>query len=313
MAEHREAVVFPNRNALKLFGILHRPVDVPEREVGVIFLSPGVKSRVAPHRLYVKMTESLLRQGYPVLRFDFFGLGDSEGELPEKELADLYATVQDGRYIDDTLCAMDWMEERLGLKQFVLAGLCGGALTGLFAAAKDSRARGALGLGLPVALDGRTADASEFMTQGQLQEVGRSYLRKLFSLEAWLRLLTFKTDYRMLWRAVSQRIVRKWMPRKTNLVATTSSNLNPLFKASFREFLSNDGSLLLVFSGADRLAWEFKEKFSQPFAKHIEAFRDDYELHTIPNANHILSNPEWRHEVQNIADAWFVLHFGNRP
>lgn len=309
MARTREAIVFPNRDGLKLFGILHRPTGVPEREVGIIFLSPGVKSRVAPHRLYVKMTESLLRQGYPVLRFDFFGLGDSEGELPEKELVDLYATVQDGRYIDDTLCAMDWMEERLGLRKFVLAGLCGGALTGLFAAAKDRRAQGVLGLGLPVALDGRTADASELMTEGQLRVIGHTYLQKLFRLDAWIRFLTFKTDYRMLWRAVSRRIRGPSVLQKPAATITPGSNLNPMFTAAFSEFLSNDGALMLVFSGADRLAWEFEEKFARPHAKRIQSLRDRCEVHTVHNANHILSSPEWRREAQGVADAWLARHF----
>lgn len=309
MAEHREAVVFPNRDGLKLFGILHRPVDVPEQEVGVIFLSPGVKSRVAPHRLYVKMTESLLRQGYPVLRFDFFGLGDSEGELPEKELVDLYAAVQDGRYIDDTLCAMDWMEERLGLKQFVLAGLCGGALTGLFAAARDQRARGVLGLGLPVALDGRTDDASKFMTQGQLEKVGGAYLRKLFNPGAWWRFLSFRTDYRMLWRSIRSRIARRPSTPAGGKDKEAGTNLNPLLPPAFQKFLADGGKLLLVFSGGDRLAWEFEEKFATPSADKLNRLGKGYEVHTIPNANHILSDPAWRSGMQAISDAWMARYF----
>lgn len=309
MAEHREAVVFPNRDGLKLFGILHRPVDVPERDVGVIFLSPGVKSRVAPHRLYVKMTESLLRQGYPVLRFDFFGLGDSEGELPEKELSDLYATVQDGRYIDDTFCAMDWMEQRLGLKRFVLAGLCGGALTGLFAAAKDQRAKGVLGLGLPVALDGRTADPSQFMTQGQLESLGETYLRKIFKPGAWIRALTLRTDFRMLWRSVRRRLFSRGSSPASTHPNETASNLNPLFPPSFYKFINDGGKLLLVFSGGDRLAWEFEEKFSVPSSDRLRELGQGYEVHTIPSANHILSDPEWWSKMQALSDAWMTRHF----
>jgi len=309
MAEHREAVVFPNPDGLKLFGILHRPADVPERKVGVIFLSPGVKSRVAPHRLYVKMTESLLRQGYPVLRFDFFGLGDSEGELPEKELVGLYAAVQDGRYIDDTLCAMDWMEQRLGLQKFVLAGLCGGALTGLLAAAKDSRARGVLGLGLPVALDGRSSDPSQFMTQGQLESLGETYLQKLFKPRAWLRVLTFKTDFRMLWRSVRRRLFSGGSLPKAASLGETTSNLNPLFPPALFKFQAESGKLLLVFSGGDRLAWEFEEKFSVPFSERLRGLDDGYEIHTIPDANHIISDPAWRAETQAISDGWMARYF----
>lgn len=309
MAEHREAIVFRNRDGLRLFGILHRPVDVPERSIGIIFLSPGVKSRVAPHRLYVKMTSALLKLGYPVLRFDFFGLGDSEGELPERELTDLYATVQDGRYVEDSSCAMDWMQDRLGLKKFVLAGLCGGALTGLFAAAKDLRVSGVLGLGLPVALDGRVMDASKFMTQGQLNEVGGAYLSKVLKPSAWMRLLTFKTDFRMLWRAVSRRLQGHRTKPGSGSAGSPESNLNPLFAAAFFEFLGRGGKLLLVFSGADRLAWEFEEKFSQPNAERLGKISSGYEIHTIPSANHILSDPGWRQQMQHQVDGWLARSF----
>lgn len=305
----RQAVVFRNRDGLRLFGILHRPGGVPGKDIGVIFLSPGVKSRVAPHRLYNKMTESLLKQGYPVLRFDFYGLGDSEGELPERQLADLYATVQDGRYVDDTLCAMDWMQEQLGLNRFVLAGLCGGAITGLMAAGQDRRARGILALGLPVALDGRTADASRFMTRGQLDDVGGTYLRKLINPGAWLRLLTFRTDYRMLARAIFHRVFRGRPLSPALPSGEPPSNLNPLFTPAFFDFLSGDGKLLLVFSGADRLAWEFDEKFAQPYAERLRTLGSGYEVHTIPNANHILSDPRWRREMQEISDTWLAAHF----
>jgi alpha/beta superfamily hydrolase len=309
LAERREAIVFRNRHGLKLFGILHRPADVPERKIGVIFLAPGVKSRVAPHRLYLKMTASLLRQGYVVLRFDFYGLGDSEGELAEKKLLDLYATVWDGRYVDDALCAMDWMEQSLGLKRFVLAGLCGGALTGLLAAAKDRRARGVLGLGLPVVLDGRTADASKFMTQGQLENVGDTYLRKLFNPAAWWRFLTFRTDYRMLGRWLHCRLRAGRSTQEAAGEIAAGSNLNPRFPPAFHQFVADGGKLLLVFSGGDRLTWEFEEKFAAPFAHRLHALGDRYEVHTIPNANHIFSDPAWRSQMQALSDDWMSRHF----
>ncbi len=277
----------------------------------MIFLSPGVKTRVAPHRLYNKMTESVLKLGFPVLRFDFYGLGDSEGELPETQLVDLYASVQDGRYLDDTLCAMDWLEQRLGVRQFILAGLCGGALTGLFAAGRDRRVCGVLGLGLPVALDGRETDPSRFMTQGQLEDLGSTYLSKLFNPHAWWRLLTFKSDYRLLFRAVQRRLLgkQKTAPKPVTASEPQVSNLNPLVPPAFFDFLSAGRHLLLVFSGADRLAWEFEEKFAQPYAGRLAGLGNHYEMHTIAHANHILSDPQWRNEMQELSDDWLLRHF----
>jgi len=99
-------VTFRNRDGFRLFGILHQPDRPREPGLGILLLSPGVKMRVAPHRLYNKMAAGLAALGYPVLRFDFHGLGDSEGDASETNLADLYRATQQGRYVPDTLCAI---------------------------------------------------------------------------------------------------------------------------------------------------------------------------------------------------------------
>ena len=105
----RHPVTFANRRGERLVGIVHPPADRGS-DTAVVLLSPGVKTRVAPHRLYNKLTETLVAQGYWVFRFDFYGLGDSEGEVDETYLADLYGSVALGRYVDDTRDALDWMQ-----------------------------------------------------------------------------------------------------------------------------------------------------------------------------------------------------------
>ena len=84
------------------------------RDVAVVLLSPGVKTRVAPHRLYNKMAAALTAQGFTVLRFDFYGLGDAEGDVPLRLLRDLYGSVALGRYVNDTKDALDWLARTHG-------------------------------------------------------------------------------------------------------------------------------------------------------------------------------------------------------
>jgi len=78
--------------------MLHLPQKASRRPVAVLLLSPGIKMRVAPHRLYHKMAAFIADLGFPVLRFDFHGLGDSEGELGESTLAEVYNSIQSGRF-----------------------------------------------------------------------------------------------------------------------------------------------------------------------------------------------------------------------
>ena len=116
-------ISFRNQGGVMLHGILHEPDASVARGVCVLLLSPGTKGRVGPHRLYTKIAARLAPLGFHVLRFDFYGLGDSEGELSTRVLADMYNSIQSGRYIGDTIAAMDWMQETLGVRRFVGSGL----------------------------------------------------------------------------------------------------------------------------------------------------------------------------------------------
>src|SRR5688572_27422911 len=175
-----EAVSFLNADGLKLFGTLHRPSAGSDSPLpAVVLLSPGVKMRVGPGRLYVPLTEMLTEQGYTVLRFDFFGLGDSEGALKERLLADVYNNIEVGRYVADTLSALDWLHSTHRIKRFILGGLCGGAITALLAAQRDPRVEGLLSLGMTVTLASNAATPGRYMTQAQLEKRARTYLQKL--------------------------------------------------------------------------------------------------------------------------------------
>jgi len=199
-------VNFKNKNGAMLYGMLHSP-EKPRTNIAIIILSPGIKNRVAPHRLYVKMARSFSELGFPVLRFDPEGLGDSEGEIDERYAADLYGTIQVGRFVEDTICAMDWMQRDHNIFRFVLTGLCGGAITGLLAGAKDKRVECLMGQSIPIILDSSNIVYDEFLTDSELKKRGEGYLGKLFDIKSWhswIRFLTFRSDYRLIYRSVLQ-------------------------------------------------------------------------------------------------------------
>ena len=141
-------------------GVLHVPDGPRAHDLGIILLSPGVKMRVGPQRLYPRMTDHFVSLGVPVLRFDFYGLGDSEGTLPEERLKDVYNHIEVGRFVDDSVDAMNWMAEQCGTRRFILSGLCGGAITGLLVGERDERVAGLLALGITPLLASRSADPS---------------------------------------------------------------------------------------------------------------------------------------------------------
>ena len=296
-----------------LFGMLHLPDDkVKKKDTAIVLLSPGVKMRVAPHRLYIKMADFLVKLGYPVIRFDFYGSGDAEGEIELDLVADYYGSVAVGRYIDDTVSAIDWIEQHLQLNKVLLGGLCGGALTGLLSC-DDARVVGVLGLGIPVNRYSANIDKSKYITQGQLTQLRSGYIKKLFQPKSWLRLLTFQSDFRVLAKSLLQPLKKKKKNPKTEPATAESnqesSDYNSLFGDAFFKLVESQRKIIIIYSGADRLAWEFDEKFRDVYQQKLEQYKSYYELHNIEHANHILSDRTWQEEMQKIATTWLNQHY----
>ena len=309
-------VSFLNNDGLKLFGILHQPTVDRFNGRAIIILSPGIKSRVAPHRLYIKMARQYVDLGFNVLRFDYSGLGDSEGNVDYEKVADFYGAVQVGKYIADTTAAMDWLSNTYNITKFILAGLCGGAITGLLTAAQDSRVDSLISLAIPVTLDGANVDRTQFITQGQLQRLSKGYINKLFDLKSWLRFLTLQSDYRVIFKSAKQMFYSKKdnvssdvEPMRASSKEPHKDNFNRLFPQAFFNMTSSSRKILLIFSGSDRLGWEFEEKFVLPYKEKLEGVNKSYTLHTIADANHILSFPEWQDEFFNITTTWLSENY----
>jgi hypothetical protein len=282
------------------------------RDVAIILLSPGVKNRIAPHRMYNKMAATYAALGFWVFRFDFYGLGDSEGEVREPLLADLYGSIQVGRYCDDTRAAMAWMRRTHGFKRFILGGLCGGAITGVLAGADDPAVVGILGLGIPVILDGSSVDKVRHMTTGQLERIRQRYVRKLLDPSAWLRLLTLKTDFRQLRRAFAAKTPKISAPAAGTVPSAkppAESNANPKFPPTFLKIIGSGRPAILVFSGSDRLYAEFQEKFLAYHRDAVERHARHLEVAVVERANHIFSFTEWQQEMLRLTRSWLQQRF----
>lgn len=303
-------VTFLNQEGLRLYGMLHQPAVPRDGAETVLMLSPGIKMRVAPHRLYNKLAERLVAMGHPVLRFDFHGLGDAEGRAPETLLADFYEATQLGRYVGDTRAAMDWMQRTYGTTRFIAAGLCGGALTGLLTAEHDQRIVALLAISFPIILDGSERDPRRFMTAAQLNDTRSGYLRKLRLREwrAWLRLLTLQSDYRMIVRSMFKPVLSRLKPKAVSAPsaepAAAADNTNPLVAPAFRSMVSTSRPVLFVFGESDRLYWEFDDKFLRRHARALEQYAAWYHVHVMPKANHIFSASHWQAELFDRCCAW---------
>lgn len=315
MAEVR-AVSFPGSEGRELFGTLHLP-STPSPGLPVIVLfSPGAKMRVGPGRLYVPLTDMLNAMGYLVLRFDFFGLGDSEGELEESLLVDVYSNIQVGRYVTDGQIALEWLRREHGATRFIVGGLCGGALTGLLVAEREPSIIALLSIGMTVTLDSDSAMPSKYLTQFELAHLRRGYLAKLLDPRAWLRLLTFRSDFGVIVRSMLSGLVKKRSAEPTGVASASGpdqaprlppeqlANVNPLFPTAFFAFLGRGGRALMVFSEKDRMLGDWREKFVDLYPEQMRRFAPQVTEHVVAGANHVLSERAWQQEMHAAARTW---------
>lgn len=66
--------------ASQLYGCLHRPALHTAEGKAVLLCNPFGQEAVRLHKLYRVLAERLSRQGHAVLRFDYLGTGDSDGD-----------------------------------------------------------------------------------------------------------------------------------------------------------------------------------------------------------------------------------------
>lgn len=73
-----------------LFTTVYWPTG-PRRELGVVLCAPPFHEYVHTHRTFRHLAEKLARAGFPVIRFDYFALGNSSGDLFEPNVVETWA------------------------------------------------------------------------------------------------------------------------------------------------------------------------------------------------------------------------------
>lgn len=121
-----------------LCGTLCAPGMDPEeyKSPCVIMLNSGLVYQAGPNRLYVEMARDLAKCGFSSFRFDLSGIGDSNRSRESVALEE-----QIPNDIDEALA---FIEEKTGIKNFVLMGICTGADNAHKYALRNSSVTGAI-------------------------------------------------------------------------------------------------------------------------------------------------------------------------
>ncbi|HKE49018.1 MAG TPA: alpha/beta fold hydrolase [Rhodanobacteraceae bacterium] len=117
---------------------------------GLLLLNAGIIHHIGANRLNVKIARDFARNGYPVLRFDMSGLGDSR---PARS-----SEGWEAQNVRDIRAAIDCLAREAGCSHAIAIGVCSGADNIYATAIVDDRLRG-LGLLDPFAYPSSVAHA----------------------------------------------------------------------------------------------------------------------------------------------------------
>lgn len=282
LARQPEALVFPCQGST-LVGVLHLTRSEPA-EVAVVVLVGGPQYRVGSHRQFVSSARALAAAGYPVLRFDYRGMGDSEGE---------YAGFE--RVGEDVRAAVDIVMARCTPRRgVVLLGLCDAASTALMYCGGDDRIAGLILMNPWV----RTA-------QGHAQVVvKRYYAARVLQADFWKKLASGKFDLVGSLLSFLRNLARasKWpgKARKSGFIAAMRTGIEQFEKP-----------LLLVQSGRDLTADEFRALCEGDATWQRALARNSVEVVNIIGADHTFSRLADLEEFHRHCSGWFERHFGD--
>jgi len=112
----------------RLFGVYHPPSGGGDREEGVVLCYPSVQEYMRTHFAFRKLAGLLTQEGFHVLRFDYYGTGDSAGDIPDATPAEWCANIRQ---------AAQELRDQAGISRVSIVGLRMGALLAALAATSD--------------------------------------------------------------------------------------------------------------------------------------------------------------------------------
>jgi len=258
---------------VQLIGILCLPQTPAPR--GVLIVTGGPQYRAGSHRQFVLLSRALAAHGVPVLRFDYRGMGDSEG------------AVRDYRAISadiDAALAQFFASVPL-LREVVLWGLCDGATASACHTSRDARISGLVLLNPWVRSSAGLARAT----------LHHYYLPRLLQGSFWRKFarceLELKASLAGIRHSASHLVSSSDITGRGDGENTPAEQIYPTLHGY-------KGRVLLILSGKDLVAreWQMLVSSSKRWRSLIE--REKWQQIFIEDANHTFASAAWREQVE---------------
>ena len=280
---HSERALIFDCEGDSLVGILSEGGLSAER--GVLIVVGGPQYRAGSHRQFTLLARYLAERGVPSLRFDSRGMGDSGGEARTFE-----------RVGADIRCAIDRLFASVpSLRDVVIWGLCDAASAALMYAHQDVRVSG-------VVLLNPWVRTQQGLARVHLRHY---YIRRMFQASLWQKVARGEFKFREAAAALGKIVVDAMGRRRLSRgAAERHASELPLpnrMEDAFRRF---NGRVLLILSGNDLTAQEFKDLVAGSTGWRRLLAGDRVTRYDLPEANHTFSRRDWRKQVERWTEAW---------
>lgn len=280
---HERPIIFDCEGD-RLIGIATIP-DTPI-ETGVVIVVGGPQYRAGSHRQFTLLARELANSGIASFRFDYRGMGDSEGDRRSFEFieADIHASIS-------TFCGA--IPE---VSKIVLWGLCDAASAVLMYGHTDPRVRGLILLNPWVHTEVAT-------TKVLLKHY---YIARLFSKSFWTKLgrgeVSLTRTLKDLKSYISHVVGGKHWFEKSSINARLQSQ--HFIERMCAGLMSFSSEVLIILSGNDMTAREFEYmiKSDKQWSKAIACAR--ISCKRIEDSDHTFSRQEWKRLVEKDTAYW---------
>ncbi|MBT1064853.1 hydrolase 1, exosortase A system-associated [Bowmanella sp. Y26] len=251
-------------------GIVHKGKGESCTRTGVLLIVGGPQYRVGSHRQFVQLSRALADAGIPSMRFDYRGMGDSQGRKESFEAID-----------DDIAQAIQAFHANADIDNVVIWGLCDAASAAMIYASKDDRVKGLILLNPWLENSG---------AKGQTM-LRHYYLKRLFSKAFWKKLVSGGVNL-----SGSLRDAGGHLKDSVSKQAAEQGSYQQRMQNGFNAF---GGTTLLVLSGVDLTAREFEQQALG--IKGWTGFKNEkVQIHRISDADHTFSCQAWKREVEKL-------------